>query len=236
MNLRPLIATPCYGGVVAHEHKDAMVDLAVNLTQVGISFRTYSLANESIVDRARNECVAEFLEDESLTHLFFIDADIAFRPQDFYDMLVSSLDFVVGPYRKKHPTEQWTTTFLPGPQEIFSIPSAPSKRFMECAEGGTGFMCLSRWAVTRLQEVSALYVGGVESSRTCWDVFRCPIDAGVRIGEDQYVCRRWRELGGQVWCSLGAKLGHVGHGMIYRGDFVRHLEVSSPGLILPVRS
>ena len=237
--MKPFIATPCYGGVVASEHRDAMIDLAVNLTQIGLPFYAYSLGNESVIQRARNECAAAFFEDESSTHLFFVDADIAFRPQDFYDLLTSGLDFVLAPYRKKCPEERWTITCLDRQQAVFAHPNDPCKFFIECAEGGTGFMCLSRKAMCLLRDNAQSYTGGTDTDRPCWDIFRTPIDSGVLIGEDQYVCRQWRALGGSVWCALSTDLRHVGHGMVYRGEFSRQFEFrieSSPEPKLPVGS
>ena len=48
------------------------------------------MGNESLITRARNTLVSQFLdadkEDDSLTHLMFIDADIGFRGEAVLDV------------------------------------------------------------------------------------------------------------------------------------------------------
>ena len=48
--------------------------------------------SESLITRGRNKMVIRFLEDESLTHLFWIDSDIAFRPQSVCRLLLADRD------------------------------------------------------------------------------------------------------------------------------------------------
>jgi hypothetical protein len=229
--VRPLFATPCYGGLVTWQYATAMVDLAQAFQAAGVPFRTYMLGGDSLVDRARNDCVAEFLESDC-THLFFVDSDIAFAPQDAFDTLTAGLDFVLGSYRKKTETEKWTTVLLvdEGEAALRLHPGSRAIRYVECAEGGAGFLCLSRAAVDQL-------VAGVESyegerngrPRRCPDLFRSVVDGGVRIGEDQYVCRRWRALGGTVWCAVDVRLAHVGTGGVFEGDYAGHIRLRTPG-------
>ena len=42
---------------------------------------------ESLITRARNNCVATFLENKEWTHLFWIDSDIGFSAEAFYRLL-----------------------------------------------------------------------------------------------------------------------------------------------------
>jgi len=230
--LKPMFATPCYGGVVAWQFATSMVNLAETFRDAGVPFRTYMLGGESIVDRARNDCVAEFLESDC-TDLFFVDADIQFQPQDALDMLTSGLDFVLAPYRKKQEREEWTTTLLEedrrtGKVTLRKHPSDPAVHYIRCAEGGTGFLRLSRSAILRLAEGVPTYDGSRNGvPRRCPDLFRSVIDGDARIGEDQYLCRRWRSMGGVVWCSVDTRLGHVGVGSVtvFEGDFPRFIQL-----------
>ena len=220
-----MFATPCYGGVTTWQYATSLADLAETFARAGVSFRTYMLGGESLVDRARNDCVAEFLASDC-SDLFFIDADIRFRPQDAFDMLTLGLDLVLGPYRKKCAEEEWAATLLEedakaGKVVLRSHPGDSSIRYIRCAEGGTGFMRLSRAAVSRLIEGVQTYQGA--RSRRCPDLFRSVVENDSRIGEDQYLCRRWRVLGGEVWCAVDVRLGHVGGGEVFEGDFARYI-------------
>ncbi len=222
--IRPMFATPCYGGLVTWQYATSMVNLAEKLREADVHFTTYMLGGESLVDRARNDCVAEFLESDC-SHLFFIDSDIVFSPQDAFDTLTSGLDFVLAPYRKKREAEQWTVTLF-GPGETLGRLHAVNHavRYVACAEGGTGFLSLSRGAVTKLLAGVDTYAGERNGRpRRCPDLFRSVVDGDSRIGEDQYLCRRWRALGGTVWCALDTKLGHVGTGGVFEGDYARSI-------------
>jgi hypothetical protein len=207
-----------------------MVKLAEAFRAGGIPFRTHMVGGDSVVDRARNDCVAEFLESDC-TDLFFVDADIQFHYQDALDALTSGLDFVVGPYRKKQQEEAWTVTLLEADRQSGTIALCAHHddariRYVQCKEGGAGFMRLSRAALGKLLDGVPTYLGiSNGATRRCPDLFRSVIDGDVRIGEDQYVCRRWRALGGTVWCSVDTRLGHVGAGTVFEGDFARFIQL-----------
>ena len=67
--------------------------------QIGLNIQT--LGQESLVTRARNTLVANFLDNDSFTHLLFIDADIAFNPDSVLRMLDFNEDVVAGVYPRK---------------------------------------------------------------------------------------------------------------------------------------
>jgi hypothetical protein len=59
------------------------------------------LFNESLITRARNYLVDEFLNRSECTHMLFIDSDVHFQPQDVIAMLALDKDVIGGPYPKK---------------------------------------------------------------------------------------------------------------------------------------
>jgi len=99
------VATPMYGGACNGMYARAMCDLTAMCLKYGIEMRSYFLFNESLITRARNYCVDEFLRS-GYTHLLFIDSDIGFNPQDVLALLAlqteeSSYDVIGGAYPKK---------------------------------------------------------------------------------------------------------------------------------------
>ena len=72
------IATPCYGGQLTEPYFRSTIKLMTwfNGHKVPLAFGT--IANESLVTRARNVLLAYFLNSD-YTHLMFIDADIEFQ-------------------------------------------------------------------------------------------------------------------------------------------------------------
>jgi glycosyltransferase involved in cell wall biosynthesis len=99
------LATPMYGGQCAGMYARSVADLAAICAKYQIPLQLYYLFNESLITRARNYCVDEFLRSDA-THLMFIDSDIGFNPQDVIALLAlqteeSDYDVIGGPYPKK---------------------------------------------------------------------------------------------------------------------------------------
>ena len=99
------VATPMYGGACAGMFTRSIADLSAICAKYQIPLQLYFLFNESLITRARNYCVDEFMRSGA-THLMFIDSDIGFNPQDVLALLAmmtdeSPYDVMGGPYPKK---------------------------------------------------------------------------------------------------------------------------------------
>lgn len=99
------LATPMYGGQCAGMYARSIADLSAFCAKHQIPLQLYYLFNESLITRARNYCVDEFMRSDA-THLMFIDSDIGFNPQDVIALLAlqddeSPYDVIGGPYPKK---------------------------------------------------------------------------------------------------------------------------------------
>ena len=94
------IATPCYGGALTEPYFRSVIKLMtfMNGHKVPLAFGT--IANESLVTRARNVLLAYFLSSD-YTHLIFVDADIEFKVEDLLKLYVHDKDVIVGAYPKK---------------------------------------------------------------------------------------------------------------------------------------
>lgn len=99
------LAVPMYGGQCAGMFARSVADLSAVCTKYNIPLQMFFLFNESLITRARNYCVDEFMRSGA-THLMFIDSDIGFNPQDVIALLAmqddaSPYDVIGGPYPKK---------------------------------------------------------------------------------------------------------------------------------------
>ena len=94
------VATPMYGGQCFGLYTKAALDLQTQMSKYGIETKFSFLFNESLITRARNYLVDEFLRS-GYTHMMFIDADVHFTPQDVIALLALDKDIVGGPYPKK---------------------------------------------------------------------------------------------------------------------------------------
>jgi len=165
------IATPMYGGQCAGMYTRSTNDLATACANYGVEARFYYLFNESLITRARNYCVDEFLRSDC-THMLFVDSDIGFQTKDVFTLLHlcdsdTGMDVVTGPYPKKaiawekvataaskgwgeddpFRLEQFSADFVFNPAE--GITSFKIDEPVEVREGGTGFMMIDRRAFAK---------------------------------------------------------------------------------------
>ena len=73
-----MLALPQYGGECSSIFAQGFADLAYLAGQRSSHVAPFYCLNESLIARARNTCIANFLHSDC-THLMFIDADIGFR-------------------------------------------------------------------------------------------------------------------------------------------------------------
>ena len=78
------VATPSYGAVVATEYVLGLLDLYEASSRYGFGLQTNFNSFDSLITRARNTMVAEFLADSRFTHLMWIDGDIGFKGADVF--------------------------------------------------------------------------------------------------------------------------------------------------------
>lgn len=169
------IGTPMYGAQAAGTYTKACTDLALMAGANGIQVQFYFLFNESLIQRARNYIVDEFLRSDC-THLLFIDADIGFNPRDILGLMAVNLqdpdkyNIVTGPYPKKtiawekvsqaaqqgkgkdnpFDLEKYTADYVFNPvkkQASFNVAEP-----LEVAEAGTGFMLIPRATLEKFKE------------------------------------------------------------------------------------
>jgi len=95
-----MICTPMYGGMAQGMYMKSCLDLQSVCAQYGVETRFSFIFNESLITRARNYLVDEFLRSE-FSHLLFIDSDVHFDPKDVIAMLALDKDVIGAPYPKK---------------------------------------------------------------------------------------------------------------------------------------
>jgi hypothetical protein len=174
------VATPMYGGVCGGQYCKSSADLASLGAQYGMDIRFFYLFNESLITRARNYLVDEFLRSDC-THLMFIDSDIGFDPNDVIALSVIAEEgtdkhIVCGPYPKKciawekikravdkgfadrdpEQLERYVGDYVFNPKE--GTGSIPLDEPVEVLEGGTGFMMIQRAALEKFRDAYPQYM------------------------------------------------------------------------------
>jgi hypothetical protein len=169
------VGTPMYGGNCSGLFTKSCTDLSLVCGAHGIPLRFYYLFNESLVQRARNYVVDEFMRSDC-THLLFIDSDIGFQARDVLAMLgiqgsdPEKYNIVTGPYPKKtiawekvskaakqgfgdedpFQLNQFTSDFAINP--VKGSQSMKLSEPIEVAEAGTGFMLIPREVLEKYRD------------------------------------------------------------------------------------
>lgn len=173
--LKLFVATPMYGGQCAGMYTRSIADLSAICAKYNIPLQLYYLFNESLITRARNYCVDEFIRSDA-THLMFIDSDIGFNPQDVIALLAlqstadSPYDVIGGPYPKKciswekikiavdrgaadedpNVLEKYVGDYVFNPRS--GQKEIPIGEPVEVMEIGTGFMMIRRSTLEKYKE------------------------------------------------------------------------------------
>ena len=238
------IATPCYGGQLNEPYFRSVIKMMTffNGHQIPLAFGT--IANESLVTRARNVLVAYFLASD-YTHLMFIDADIEFQTEDILKLYAHKKDVVVGAYPKKGVAWDKIRANLTDPankskelsdRDMASFGSDYAINFkfvdketktigvenglIKLHDAGTGFMMISRAAILKMIKAypefkynNDVNINNADLKDHFYSLFDTMIDPVDRryLSEDYTFCRRWQEIGGDVWLDPSISLNHYGH-------------------------
>jgi hypothetical protein len=234
-----VVATPCFGGQIS-------VVYAASLMKLQKLIRSYSDFNlkiqfkdgDALIPRARASLVAQFLDDPSATHLLFVDADIGFEPQQVLRLIECGADMCAAVYPIKridwNKVKEIIAAGRPNPaasalQYVFEVddPGAVTEKagFIKVRYAGTGFLMIRREALERM----CLYypqlrfkrdhsVDAATESSNRFALFETMIDeSGTYLSEDFAFCKRWTQMGGEIWADLDSKLAHVGP-ITFSGD------------------
>lgn len=162
------VATPMYGGQCFGMYTKSALDLQAICANYGVEIRFSFIFNESLITRARNYLVDEFLRS-GFTHLLFLDSDIHFDPRDVIALIALDKDIIGAPYPKK--SIKWNSikdAIVKNPkievQELEKLagdfvfnPVPGTERFsvatpIEVLEIGTGFMMVKRHVFEKFEK------------------------------------------------------------------------------------
>jgi hypothetical protein len=230
-----LIGTPCYGGLVAQGYMESVIGLMVYGSAHGFDMTLALNGHDSLITRSRNKIVSAFLDRPQATHLFFIDADISFKPEAVKRFLDFDQDVVAGMYPIKNiDWPRFKSRMRPeaGEAELREIglnfvgtPLVGEGReerdgFVTGSYAGTGFMLIKRRVFERMiaaypetkYEIAHTYPRVAKQSPNQYALFDCMIEKGTNIylSEDFAFCNLWRALGGQIWLDTKTCLTHTG--------------------------
>jgi hypothetical protein len=234
-----VVATPCFGGQVSAIYALSLIRLQAKVRAYGdFNLKVLLKDGDALITRARASLLSQFLDDASATHLLFVDADIGFEPEQVLRLIECGADMCAAVYPIKRinwdKVKSTIENARPNPaaaalQYVFEVddPNAvtASAEFIKVRYAGTGFLMIRRAA---LEKMCARYrhlqyrrdhsIDAVTASDKRFALFECVIDDdGTYLSEDFAFCKRWTDMGGEIWADLNSKLSHVGP-MTFCGD------------------
>lgn len=236
------LATPCYGGMASINYMRSVLDLQAACAERGVGLEVFLGGGDALITRARGMMAAKFLNETKATHLFFVDADIGFRPEQVFRLLDHDADVVGGVYPTKRidwdkaraaaqaglkdlqaASLGYVVRFIPSPTNSVEL---DDDGFGPVSYVGTGFMMIRREAMARVcaahPELRARHgdMTGATAAEAVM-VFDTMIEpeTGEYLSEDYAFCRRWRDLGGEIKADFRSRLTHVGHAA-YSGSLI----------------
>lgn len=250
-DIYPLIVTPSHDGKFFQNYVLSLVNLMARSQEQGLRLQMLLHQGESLITRARNNCVAAFLANKEWTHLFWIDSDIGFSAEAAFRVLRSGYDVAAGVYPLKR--ENWPAGGVPAgtTQQLFedlttrytvnteAVEGQADLRlqiqpdgFIQLDEAPTGFMVIKRSVFERMMTAypDHRYMPdgvGQEDAGLHYRFFDVMVDPKTRryLSEDYGFCRLWSGLGESVYVDANSNLTHQG-AKTYRGNFAHSLQTS----------
>jgi hypothetical protein len=228
------IATPCYGGNMMQEYVMSLLGSVFLLHKHSIRCEIRFIGGESLITRGRNHLCSFFMASDA-THLLFIDGDIEWKPEDILRLISCNKGVSVGAYPLKMlPQEKdgGKQRYVVNPAKG-AKPSIISERqtVYPVLNSGTGFMCINRKVIKKLQEAhpdlhyttdidrgllnsKSASVDTISKCRenlySLFDTSHNIEDNNHYLSEDYTFCKRWSDIGGNIWLDPEISLTHHG--------------------------
>ncbi|MDB5448640.1 MAG: hypothetical protein JWQ97_3957 [Phenylobacterium sp.] len=235
------LATPCFGGSVNVFFMRSVVALQAACRARGVGLHVELMGGDALITRARSRLAASFLAHPAATHILYCDADIGFAPDNVFRLLEASRPVAAAVCPLKHIDWEkaraaakagvadlmaqaigYVVRFIPTPDNSVEV----NDGFAKVAYAGTGFLMIERAAMQRIVEAHPELTADLSelgdapaSAVMVFDTLIEP-ETGQYLSEDYAFCRRWRDLGGEIWADVEARLTHVGHAA-YTGSLLQ---------------
>ena len=244
----PLIVTPSHDGKFFYNYTLSLLNLQNVSMQLGMPIQFLLQQGESLVTRARNNCVAQFLENPDWTHLFWIDSDIGFTPDAALRLLRADYDIAAGVYPLKY--EAWPEQGLPQGmtkqafQALYQRYTVNGRvaadateftihiqedGFIEMSEAPTGFMVIKRTVFEQMMQhyPELQYQSdsiGYANKGLHYRFFDVMVDPETNryLSEDYGFCRLWEGMGQKIYVDALSSLTHQGT-KVYEGNYAESL-------------
>jgi hypothetical protein len=216
-----------YGAVVTTGYALGLLDLYDMSSTHGFGIRVNFNSFDSLITRARNTMVAEFLADDRFTHLMWIDSDIGFKGEDVVRLLRADRPVAAGVYPLKN--DGWPATGL-----AHAMPAGATKADFRALRADRFHADPPRGVCRADRALSGIAVPlagrrELDEGKTA-DFLYAFFDTGidpqtwVYLSEDYWFCHLVESIGITPVIDTHSNLSHQGIAT-YEGDLSRSLEL-----------
>ncbi len=249
-----MIGSPCFGAQVNSIYAHSVLKLQkICYGRGDVGFNVLAQWGDALIQRARQDIVARFLANTPATHLLFVDADVGFEPEQVFRLLDLGVDVAAAVYPDKRLNlSRFEAMAKEGRLHLESAvldydfevmdPEKIQTRdgFTKVRRVGMGFTLIRRAVFERMMKryPELRYTGAftmddpLEKNPFRYAFFNCMIEpkTGIYLSEDHSFCRRWTDMGGEIWADLKSRLQHVGP-LVFSGDLATQFQSSPSGQI-----
>ena len=231
------IGTPLYSEEVNLAYMDSIILLSKELEKAGIPSIRQHIIHTSLITKARNECISNFMNNTKLDYFIFIDADIGFKALDVIKLMNYDKPLVAGTYPKKHlrweeiqkcfyndmPESSKELLEKTSEYTIYEKENATIKdKLLEVNRVGTGFMMIKRDLIKKLAKKypELMYK---ENGKKGYGLFESAIMNKEHLSEDYAFCERVKSVGEKIYVDPAMELTHNGGNIKFYGNYKNHL-------------
>jgi len=204
-----MIAIPCYDGKVNIRTAFAIAELVPKLDKMGVRLNLVHMSGCSIITKARNKLVRNFMESDC-TDFLFVDSDVVINTDAVTRILAlaTDKDVVAGSYPRRSKDAKFFLDFYLDDDGQLEF---DEHGLMRVESVSTGFMLIRRHVIEHMIEKHPEWQykgdGDGEIEHALFDFM---ILDGQYIGEDYAFCLRARTDGFKIYLDPMISLPHIG--------------------------
>lgn len=205
------LAIPAYDGKLHWETVHSIINEMMVASGAGYKIKLVIHPGNSIIQRARNLLLIQFLESDC-THILFVDSDVAWPAGKGCTLAKDNTEkvgIVGGAYPVRCEPERYMVRYLDKPE----LHADPETGFLEVEGLPGGFLCIRRDVVQSLVEQNPhlVYEEPGATDKKAYLLFDMPLENGQHWGEDMWFCRLARKCGFKVWLAPEINFLHIGY-------------------------
>jgi hypothetical protein len=204
-----MIAIPAYDGKINISAAFQLPKLALSAARHGFEIHLAHLSSCSIITRARNSLVNQFLESDC-TEMLFVDSDINFTQEDVLRIMAlgTDKDIVAGAYPRRAKDQMFFADIYYNEHGGVEITEDGLLRLNRI---GTGFMYIRRHVIETLRDAHPEWKYWVDvEKKHHYAIFDFAVTEAGYMGEDYLFCDRASSHGFKIYIDPDINLGHFG--------------------------